>query len=439
VTSATLDAFCKSCAVHRPAVVSITEHAEALNTGANPRVPCKRCNAELQLQHADAALRFLKTQMTAATLEKAISATMPAINAPAISDRASTPMSIPNVSLGGMAVGPTPDSARGASIAPPAPTPPAPKRSWGTTFAIGALALAVGGLGFMQYTKQNVTPNVAPTNAAAHATPAATTESTTPTSKEATPTVGTSWGQNVDLPPAWVERPFVIEGNDVYVVGKSEAAATSEAAIAKARNDAIVRLVKQIHQDLNGTPAHDFVQPRLRDGDTTANDAIANRYLKQNGATATPERVDAALRKKESGVEGFARYKISKTTYQQVLTSYRETSSVQGMTVARYFPLLETSLKTDGDLVVIAVAKGRPAAEQGIRVGDVVLTVGTKPVATPDAFTKVSTDEWTSTAPRTTMGIDVEAAGAKRTVRFLKPAQAAPQVNPPKGEPTPAQ
>jgi hypothetical protein len=418
VTSATLDAFCKSCAVHRPAVVSITEHAEALITGVPPRVLCKRCNAELELRHADSALRFLRGQIAPAAPER-LSLAVPSATGPV-------------ASLSGVAVGSQAESTRRATddvAARALPATTEKKRSWGTTIAIGVLSLAVGGLALIQVAKPGATATGSATATTGLAATTASPPAATTAAKEASPTVGTTWAQNIDLPPAWVERPFVIEGNDVFVVGKSDVAPTSDAAISNARSDAIVRLVKQIYQDLSGTAVHDFAQARLRDADRTVAEAIAARYLKQNGATATPERVDAALRRRDSGVEGFARYRISKSTYQQVVASYRETSTVQGMTVARFFPLLETTLRTEGDLVVIAVQRGRPAAEQGVHVGDIVLAIGSRPATTPEGFGKAAVDEWAMLPARGTMTIDIETAGAKRTVRFFKPAPAPGQQN----------
>jgi C-terminal processing protease CtpA/Prc len=205
------------------------------------------------------------------------------------------------------------------------------------------------------------------------------------------------------------------------VVGKSELSTTPEAAMNSARNDAIVRMIKQLHQELAGTPIHDFVQARIHD-DRGASDAIASRFLKQFGTTSTPERVDAALRKRESGIEGFARYKLSKASYQQVIASYRETTNVQGMVVGRFFPLLETSLHTEGDLVVLSVQRGRPAEAQNVRAGDIVLDIAGRPTSTLDALTRVAAEEWTNTAPRGQLAIDIESAGAKRTLKFFKPA-----------------
>jgi anti-anti-sigma regulatory factor len=426
VTSGTLDAYCASCAVHRPALVSLSEHGDALSSGQPPRVNCKRCNGELALRNADAALRFLQSQQKTGPANKPESKDPPSVGMTAISHG-----NVP-VSLAGMAVAPRPALAAASDASQQAGAPK--KRPRATTFAIGALSLAVVGLIGMQVLRSSggtqpaataAGPAAAATTANAPGERAETPEKSAAASPGNTANV---WMQNVDLPPAWVERPFVLENNDVYIVGKSELSATPEAALLNARNEAIVRVVKQLHQELAGTAVHDFVQARVRD-DRTATDAIAARFLKQFGTTATPERVDAALRKRDAGVEGFARYKLSKASYQQLVASYRETTNIQGMVVARFFPLLETSLHSDGDLVVLSVQRGRPADAQNVRAGDIILDVGGRPTSTLETLTRATTDEWASTPARGQMSIDIESAGAKRTVKIFKPAPTPAQGN----------
>jgi anti-anti-sigma regulatory factor len=431
VTSGALDAYCASCAVHRPALVSINEHGEALATGAPPRVNCKRCNGELALRNADAALRFLQSQRQTNHAEKhaRLDRNEPAGLALAPASHGDVP-----VSLAGIAIASRPAPRLFEGMTPDAST--AQKRPRTTTYAIGALSLAVIGLAGMQMlrSQQAAPPSMTAAGAGAVATTAQAPGESAASPKEATTgrqpqaNAANAWMQNVDLPPAWVERPFVLDGNDVFIVGKGELSATPEAAMINARNDAIVRVVKQLHQELAGTAIHDFVQARVHD-ERTASDAIATRFLRQFGTTATPERVDAALRKRESGVEGFARYRLSKANYQQLLASYREVTNIQGMVVARFFPLLETALHTEGDLVVLSVQRGRPADAQNARAGDVILNVGGRPTPTLDALSRASADEWANTPPRGQMSIDIESAGAKRTMKIFKPAPAPSQGN----------
>ncbi len=434
VTSAMIDAQCGPCAVSRSALVSVQEHADALAHGQVPRVHCKRCNAELHLDPANRTLAFLRAQVISPanpreqTLKSPpAGAGMPAMHhgtyptpghaAPPSGGPtalSASPISVPMpLSLGGMAV-------NGRSLGDDAPPPsganaPRPPERRGLTIAVAALGVAVLLLGAVQLTRSSAAPT------AANGAPAAASASNAAPKEASPPPAG--WMQSVELPPAWVERPFVMEGSDVLIVGKGDLSATPEQAMSQARNDAIVRLVKQVQTELAGSPISEFLQTRTHEErGASANEAIANRYLKQFATTASPERVDAALRKREAGVEGFARYKLSKATYQSVVASYRETAQLQGMVVGRFFPLLETTMHTDGDLIVLSVIRGRNAAEQGVRPGDIVLSVGGRPVTAPDTFNKASNEEWASTPVRGSLPLEIESAGAKRTIRFFKPA-----------------
>ena len=386
VASAMLDARCPSCAVPRGALVSLQEHGDAIASGQLPHVHCKRCNGELQLENPGRALAFLREQP------------------------ASRRADMPAVSLGGMAVSASPPSsplttAPGTLTTISAPKPPVRPAMLA---AFAALAFAVVVLTVVVASRPSTPAPVAATSVAPP-----------PASETSPPPPPQKWMQTVDLPPAWVERPFVLEGNDVLVVGKGDLSVSLEQAMSTARNDAIVRLMKQMQADLAGTPVAEFLSARIHDGGS--NEAIAQRYLKQFGTTASPERIEAAIRKRESGSEGFARYKLSRTAYQQVLAGYRDTAQLQGMTVARFFPLLESTLHTEGDVVVLSTLRGRPATEQGVRAGDIVLAIGNRPVPSLDAFNRVAADEWQQTTPGATMSVDLESAGAKRTIKLYKP------------------
>jgi len=413
IASAMIDAECQTCTVYRSALVSIHEQGDALAAGELPRIHCKRCNAELRIEPANRTLAFLRAHMTGTTQK-----TQASLQAP-LSSTANVPLS-----LGGMSVSgrhPTDDVAAPASAGDAANA----RRNRTLTFAVAALGVAVVALGALQLSRADVTPASGSTQASSQASAAAALPTKAKAEAEAAPAASApsnAWMQNVELPPAWVERTFVVEGTDIFVVGKGELAATPEQAMGYARSDAIVRMLKQIQQELAGSTAGDFLQSRTREPTGAANEAIANRYLKQFGTTASPERVDAALRKREAGVEGFARYKLPRTTYQQVVASYRDAAFLQGMTVGKFFPLLETTMHTDGDIIVLGVLRGRNAAEQGVRPGDIVLAIGSRPVTGTDAFNKIATEEWASTPLRGNLSVDMESAGARRTIRFFKPA-----------------
>src|SRR5262249_17453500 len=135
VTSANLDAYCRSCAVHRTAHVSLQEHGDALVQNTPPRVNCRRCNGELELRGAELALNYLKAQLHAESPPRPSVASPRRLGSPA----RGTPPDRP----------PPDDAAAGAA---PAASPPK-RRSLGMPIAIGALSLAVLVLAVMQVSR----------------------------------------------------------------------------------------------------------------------------------------------------------------------------------------------------------------------------------------------------------------------------------------------
>jgi hypothetical protein len=237
---------------------------------------------------------------------------------------------------------------------------------------------------------------------------------------------GPAWAKTSDLPPPWVERGFVIDGESVFVVGRGGPAANEEAALGMARSDALDHLVASMLTELAGSPIHDFVAARATEGghgerQKETIEPVARRYLRQVGPVATPERVDAVTRQRDQGVESFVRYRLSKPSYLAAVETYRQTVTFQGLTVARFFPGLEGSIRTEGDLIIVGVQPGFQGALVGVRAGDVVVAVNGHAVSTVDAFNRTANDEWNAASPGSTVTVDLESLGARHSTRIVKP------------------
>ncbi|WP_437570000.1 protein kinase domain-containing protein [Sorangium sp. So ce542] len=215
-----------------------------------------------------------------------------------------------------------------------------------------------------------------------------------------------------DEMPAWMQQPFAAEGDAIFVVGEG-AGETREAALSVARADAISRLASNVVPALAGSQAHAFLEARgggaRRPGMA---EAEASRYLKQVGAFATPERVDARFQERDGAVMAVARYRMRKESFDAAVQSYRRTESAFGMTAAPVFPLLEGELKTSGDAVVVAVDERSPAQAAGVRVGDVVVAVNGRPLANFDALRY----SLSSLPEGAAVELTVESGGARRTL-----------------------
>jgi hypothetical protein len=232
--------------------------------------------------------------------------------------------------------------------------------------------------------------------------------------------VTTGWGKGEEIPPAWVERDFVTENGSVLLVGHG-AGASVEAAVSGARGDALLKLTRHLYSDLAGSPAHTFTQARLRDEiPHSKQEPITTRLLAQVGAFATPERVESISRKTAAGVEAYARYRLPQGGYDQALALYKETVTFQGLTVGRFFPLLEASFHADGELLVLATQARGAGVTAGLRAGDAVLKVDGRSVTAVDGFRQMVATPWAALPVSGAISMEIESLGARRSVQLHK-------------------
>jgi serine/threonine protein kinase len=372
--SAVLQGRCTQCATHRTALIEVAKERRALREGKDPTVLCRRCNTALTFQDGRMLLSFLA-------------------NPPGAD---SEPVSGPTT---GSRVG----GAVPAEAAKSAAVRQSPPRS--TLLAGGAVALlAVGGL-LVWGLRNEALPPPAPVAPVAQ-----------PVAAVAPP--------KVVLPPAWAERPFAVEGEELLVVGRGGPAASAEAAVEQARFDAVARLSEQMLLQLAGTPSYDFIRARMEHRDlqgALTRQRIAQRYLAQQGALATPVRAQVEVLTRDGGqVEAFVQYKLARAAFVQATDSYRATATFQGMTVARTFPLLEEAPPSP-ELRVIAVEPSSPAELAGVREGDAVVSLQRRRVESVPLFEQVAREEWGHLGPGKVLEVAIDAQGSQRTLRMTVP------------------
>ncbi|HRC58713.1 MAG TPA: PDZ domain-containing protein, partial [Kofleriaceae bacterium] len=235
-----------------------------------------------------------------------------------------------------------------------------------------------------------------------------------------------TWQASADLPPAWTERALTTEGDVLYVVGRTAlpeaSSAGLEAGLEAARQAATVLLLEQIEAELEGSPVHAFVAARTRRDAADARPAIAARFLTQHGQALALTRAEVATHKRESGTELYVRYRVPRAQVDAVRASYRATFKFRGLELALFFPVLETALHAEGQLIVIAVDRRSGAALAGVREGDVLLSVAGAPVTTLDSFRTTANNAWVNLEPRGRLSLEFESAGARKTVTLMKPA-----------------
>jgi len=375
IESAVLQGRCTQCATHRAALIDVARERRALREGKDPTVLCRRCNTALTFQDSRMLLSFLANPPGAEPSEP--------VSGPTTGSRV------------GVAV--SPEAAKSVAVHP------SPPRS--TLLAGGAVALlAVGGLLVWGLRKEAPPP------------PAPVAAAPPPVAVVATP--------KVVLPPAWAELPFVVEGEELLVVGRGGPAASAEAAVEQARFDAVARLSEEMLGQLAGTPSYDFIRARMAHRDlqgALTRQRIAQRYLAQQGSLATPVRAQVEVLPRDGGqVEAFVQYKLARAAFAQATDSYRATTTFQGMTVARTFPLLEEAPPSP-ELRVIAVEPASPAELAGVREGDSVVSLQRRRVESVPIFEQVAREEWSRLGPGKVLEVAIDAQGSQRTLRLTVP------------------
>ncbi|WP_437334586.1 FIST N-terminal domain-containing protein [Sorangium sp. So ce394] len=421
LASAVVEGRCASCGAVRAALVEVDKHDVLLRGGHDPRVACKRCNTPLAFDDGARALLSL------------------------LGARATRPPSAPPPA----SASPPPGAPPPASASPPRPAAPAaaqPGAGASAAFVALLAGVAIVAAGFAVW-RGGARPAEAPPAPArapaASAAPAASVDPAAPAARaadarasapSASARARAGWSAIDDLPPAWVERPFVLEGDSVFVVGRGGPAASDADALAEARSSAIERLASGLAAELASSPVAHLLAAHPREVDEARPEQraevverVARRFLAQVGSLATPERVDAVVRREGGRVLAFARYRLTRPSFEAAAATYRQTATFQGLTVARFFPLLEASARSSGELVVVAVESPQRGAEPGIAAGDVVLSVDERPVHSVEAFGKAAADAWARTPPGGTMALQIESRGERRSVSFAKPHAEGPR------------
>ncbi|WP_437278176.1 FIST N-terminal domain-containing protein [Sorangium sp. So ce375] len=428
IGSAVVEGRCASCSATRPVLVEVDRHAALFRGGQDPSVTCKRCNTPLAFDGSRSLLYLLGAHAARApSAPPPVSAQQePAAAAPQAQQRGE----------GGAAPQRHGGGGNAAFLA----------LLGGVALAAAGFAAWRGGFGSAAAPAASAAA-AAPAAAAASAAPAASaaaaisTEagaSAAPAGEARAPGPSGSglgaagWSAADDLPPAWVERPFVIEGESVLVVGRGGPAASEAGALAAARNGAIERLASGLAAEIAGSPAALLLaaQPPAEAGPEPRAEVverIAGRFLAQVGSFATPERVDAVVRREGDGVLAFARYRLPRQSFDAAAALYRQTATFQGLTVARFFPQLEARVRTSGDLVVVAAERPQRGADPGVAAGDIVLSVGDRPVHSVEVFGKAAADAWARTAPGDTLTLQIESRGQRRSVSFAKSQSEVPR------------
>jgi hypothetical protein len=385
--SVSAEAHCPTCAQPRTVLVDLELDGGRIRAGEDPEQACRRCGGALSYEGCRAFLRQ-------------------AVQGPVLRPAEPPPQRLPT------SLPPAAAPGRASTESAPAVVVTAPVSSGPGWFGVAAAAVAAaslavlclvtcaglfGGLG-----------RVAPPAPAAVVVPVAA------------PVPAATWSGGDELPPAWTEVPVTVGADAVLVVGHGGPSATDEEALAGARRQALVRLVTELSTAV-APPVRDAVASRVK-GEPTGDAAarVADRFLKDLGSRATPERTDTSVRTRDGAHEAYARYRLDRATWDALVARSGATADLAGAQVATFFPLLAATLSSDADLWVVESARG-PAARGGVNVGDLLLSANGQPLRALGDLEPQGEGLWESTPAGGALVLVLEANGAPRTVRLGRP------------------
>jgi hypothetical protein len=389
VWSLTADAHCPQCNAARTVSVEVADHAALLLRGDDPKMPCPRCGTALSFEPSRAVLRLITLHGRPGDR----TAEIPRPKAPIVG-----PPTLLETELG-----------------PPRPPPPPPPSESPRNLFAAAMVGGSTALFAVAVVLLVVTLSLAgwwvwikPAQEAANAQP---------------PEVGAVLPPVSAVPPSWVENPVNLGSDSVRVVGHATASATQDAGLARARNDALAALVRQILADLDDSPVQAFVSSRVL-GTLGADDVerVAKRFLDQEGARA-PQRIDRFVRDTPFGMEVWGLYELPRATYDELLTSYGRTGEGLGMRVAPFFPLLQATVRASSEVVVLSV-EANPAKKAKVLPGELVKSIDGEPVRSVDGFQALVKERMGKRGAA--IEVELEMNGATRKLALPKTRSAPP-------------
>lgn len=310
---------CSACAAARTGLVPITEVTAAAALGMPPFVPCRRCNAALDVSDTAPSLISVFNPHASAMAHGSMPAFEVAARQP--------PRQVP---------APPAD----ASATPPKP----PRASWRVVAAATAGLLVA----FFAVTTVRTRGTVSST--------ASSTLTNTNTSF-ATPGPRRMENSSVDIGPDTVDISVVLQSPSLG----------GEDDMTRAHSRAVLALIDQLERTINASVREASMAAAPNSGPL----AIEERFVRDVGAFALPKRLSVQV-DDEGGLPRLsARYRIERTAWNKAVSFYESTRDLFGITLARSLPS-----RRDG-LVVVAVDG---AHSSNISVGAVMFSLDERPL-----------------------------------------------------------
>ncbi|HEY8207770.1 MAG TPA: hypothetical protein VIG99_09840, partial [Myxococcaceae bacterium] len=143
-------------------------------------------------------------------------------------------------------------------------------------------------------------------------------------------------------------------------------------------------LANQVLNSLQGKPIFDVVNDSGANAAPENSAAVAARFERQVGATTTLERTDATVRDQGGRQEMVARFRVGQDALKAAADRYGKVVVYRGITAALFFPTLEHTVRTKGELMVVA------SKVPEVKPGDVLLSLGGRTLGTLEGLPKIA-------------------------------------------------
>ncbi|HHO52857.1 MAG TPA: hypothetical protein ENK18_18765 [Deltaproteobacteria bacterium] len=197
------------------------------------------------------------------------------------------------------------------------------------------------------------------------------------------------WDGGNELPPPWVEQTFLVNDEQVLIVGTAVGTDTDETA-ERSKVAAIYELIRNLRQEIRSKPAGKALIP-LEAGNQPDPDRVVDQYLRDVGDWATPERVNASIKRSAGEITVVTQHALPKQVWDRLVEYYGTSRTFRGLAVARRFPTDYTQQPHQQTPLVITQAASwfRSAAPQ-----DGMRSVEGRSVTSPDDYVKIAKQIW---------------------------------------------
>jgi hypothetical protein len=212
------------------------------------------------------------------------------------------------------------------------------------------------------------------------------------------------WSSGGALPPPWAELQFAESNGTIFVVGNGTAG-TAEDALAAARDQALETVMVVLAREVRLPFEDETLPPEGPEREA----ALA--HFREAGSPVMLTRVQDAARRVDGGYEVVAQYAVSRDELDDLGERFSREVSFRGLTLSPRAPWAGPGLR----LV------RRDSYLRSVEPGDVLVTVGSVPVVTPEEFAGAAAQTYEALEEGETLAFVFDRAGQSVVTSIFKP------------------